>query len=155
MELAKLKKDYLVLAEKYKLPSFKELNENFEIEKIDKDTDILLRDVRKVMMEKIVNSLGFLEMFLNPMNAPRMYLAYMKSMGEEERKCIEKIYGLFAGLNITALEGEIDYSEKKEAETIKEIFKAWINSKPDFMKLFAGMKKPNGDVVRKERSYFG
>ena len=72
MELKDLKKEYSDLAEKYKLPSFKELNENFEIEKIDKDTEILLRDVRKVMMEKIVNSLGFLEMFLNPMNAPRM-----------------------------------------------------------------------------------
>jgi len=155
MELKDLKKEYSDLAEKYKLPSFKELNENFEIEKIDKDTEILLRDVRKVMMEKIVNSLGFLEMFLNPMNAPRMYLAYMKNMGSEERQSIEKIYGLFAGLNVIALEGEIDYSEKKEVEIIKEIFKAWITAKPDFMKLFAAMKKPNGETIRKERSYFG
>jgi len=155
MELDELKKAYSKLEKKYGLPSFKELNENFEIEKIERDTEILLRDVRKVMMEKVVNSLGFLEMFLNPINAPRMYLSYMKSMGAEEQGIVEKVYGMLAGLNILALEGEIDYSEKREADVIAEIFKVWISVKPEFMKLFAGMRKPNGDVVRKERSYFG
>lgn len=150
-----MKKEYGKLIKKYGLPKFSKLNENFEIEKIDKESEILLRNVRKVMMEKIVNSLGFLEMFLNPVNVPRMYLAYMKSMGVEEGKCVEIIYGKFADLNVLALEGEIIYDEKKEAEIVKKIFEVWVSVKPEFMKLFEGMKKPNNSVDKRERSYFG
>ena len=56
MELNDLRNDYSKLEVKHILPSFKELNESFEIDKIDKESDALLRVVRKVMMEKIVNS---------------------------------------------------------------------------------------------------
>ena len=89
MDLKELKKHYEILSKKYKLPSFKELNEDFDIEKIDKESDILLKVVRKVMMEKIVNSLGFIEMLLNPMNSPRMYHAYLNSMSVEDKKAID------------------------------------------------------------------
>ena len=60
MELDKLKKEYSILKEKYKLPSFKEMDENFEIHKIERESNVLLKNVRKIMMEKIVSSLGFI-----------------------------------------------------------------------------------------------
>jgi len=34
-----MKKNYALLSKKYKLPSFEYLNENFEIDKIEKYTD--------------------------------------------------------------------------------------------------------------------
>src|SRR3989344_3720844 len=121
MELKDLKVNYGKVEAKYKLPSFKELNENFEIDKIDRESDTLLRVIRKVMMEKIVNSLGFLEMLLNPMNIPRMYLPFMKAMNFDDKKIIEKIYSEFSDLSMSSLESEVDYQEKMEAELIKKI----------------------------------
>ena len=70
MGLKELKKKYADLSKKYKLPNFVNLNEDFEVEKIERDTDLLLKAIRKVMMEKIVNSMSFLEMLLNPVNSP-------------------------------------------------------------------------------------
>jgi hypothetical protein len=155
MELKNLKESYAKLSKKYNLPLFKELNENFEIEKIDRDTEILLRNIRKVMMEKIVSSLNFLEIFLNPMNAPRMYLLFMKSMNGDDRQKLDDIYKKLAELNLLALAVEIDYNERKEAETIKEIFKVWISVKPEFLNLFNAMNKPIKSSEKRERSYFG
>ncbi|MBI2451525.1 hypothetical protein HYV50_00435 [Candidatus Pacearchaeota archaeon] len=156
MDLKDLKKDYEKLQSKYKLPRFEELNENFEIEKIERNSDGLLRVIRKIMMEKIVNSLGFIEMLLNPMNAPRMYFSYIKAMNGEDRKSIENIYENLSKVSLFSLEREIDYNEKGEAELIKTISKTWQELKPDFRKILDNLKAPSNVLAKKgERSYFG
>lgn len=155
MELKDLKSLYSEIGKKYDLPSFKELNENFEIEKIDRSSETLLRIIRKAMMEKILSSLGFVEMLLNPMNSPRMYLSYIRSMGQEDKEVIDKIYSFFSEVSIAALEAEIDYNEKKEAELIKSILATWKKAQPEFRKILSKMKSPSNNKVKKERSYFG
>ena len=106
------------------------------------------------MMTKIVNSLGFVEVLLNPMNAPRMYFAYIKSMGTEDKKGIEKIYSVLSDLVFASLELEVDYSEKEEAEMIKKIVRDWSSIKPSFKGIIKNMQKPVSSVS-KEKSYFG
>ena len=155
MELKDFKKSYSVLSKKYRLPSFEKLNENFEIDKIDKDTDYILRLIRKVMMEKIVNSLSFLELLLNPVNAPRMYLSYVRAISQDDRKNIEEIYNSLGNVSVLSLDLEIDYSEKAEAQMINEISKSWEEQKPRFRKILSNMKKPNNSSAKKEKSYFG
>ena len=155
MKLEEIKKDYGELAKKYKLPAFKELNEDFEVYKAGKDRDCFLRSVRKVMMDKIVNALGFLEMLLNAVNVPRMYTPYLRVMTTEDRKNIERIYVILAELSILSLQLEIDYSEKEEAELIKKIYNSWKGIKSDFKNILIKVNKPGIDVSRKEKSYFG
>ena len=155
MEISNLKNNYEVLVKRYKLPLFKELNENFEVDKIDKDTECLLRLLRKVMMEKIVNSLGFLEILLNPVNTPRLYANYARSMSIEDRKELERIYSVLGELSINSLDLEIDYSEKKEADMINSINGAWNSVKPGFRKILTNLKIPAGSSNKKEKSYFG
>jgi len=155
MELKELKKNYGVLAKKYKLPSFAELDGAFEIYKIDRESDTLLRDVRKHTMEKVVNSLGFVEMLLSGMNAPRMYYSYLKTMSPEDRKKLENVYSQFAELIVFSLELEVKYDEKSEAELIKKIFKVWDSVRGDFSFVLKNIRKPAANSVKKERSYFG
>ena len=65
--LNKLKNSYNSLKSKYNLPEFKVLNENFEIEGLSGDeTDILLKKIRKQLMEKVFFNIRTLETFLNP-----------------------------------------------------------------------------------------
>ena len=155
MKLDDIKKSYSGFEKEYKLPSFRQLNEEFEIFKAGKDKDCLLRSIRKIIMDKVVNALGFLEMLLNAMNVPRMYMPYLKVMTNEDKKIIEDIYGKFAELSLLSLEREIEYSEKAEAELIKNLYHAWNSVKPDFKKILGHIKNPNTDISRKEKSYFG
>lgn len=154
MELKDFKKDYSKYIEKYKLPKFEELNEDFEIDKLEKDTDYLLRAIRKLMMEKIVNSVNFLEMLLNPVNMPRMYLPYIKTMSMEDKQVIDSLYDSLAKLTLISLDLEIGFSEDGEAELIKKIFSEWRVLKPDFKKIISGINNPRA-AVKRERSYFG
>jgi hypothetical protein len=155
MELEELTKEYTVLSKKYNLPSFKEINENFEIDKIDRKTETLLRLIRKIMMEKIVNSLQFLDLLLNPVNAPRIYQKYIKNMNAEDKDDLEKIYSNFGDLSIQSLSLEIDYSEQKEAETILKISAAWNSMKPTFRKVLSVFNRAEKAESKKEKSYFG
>jgi hypothetical protein len=154
MDVNELEKHYDAFSKKYKLPEFKGLNEDFEIEKIKRRSGILIKTIRKVMMEKIINSMSFLEMLLNPVSAPRVYLIYIKSMTSEDKTEIDRIYGVLSEVVLNSLELEIEYSEKREAEMINEICKKWNSVKHGFIKIIKDLKKPASSVV-KEKSYFG
>ncbi len=149
-----LKKEYGKYKEKYGMPEFAKVNGYFEIEKIDRKSDCFLRVIRKVIMEKVVSSLTFLETLVNPVNAPNIYLNYIKSITEKENKMINNVYGVLGELSIDSLNLEIDYDEKKEAELIKKAVNDWEKVKEDFSKILGGMKHPKNSIAR-ERSYFG
>ncbi len=154
-EFNQFREQYNALAKQYSLPSFTSLNEDFEIEKISQESITLLRAVRKVMIEKVFNILSFLEMLLNPVNAPRTYLSYIKSMTNEDRKNVEDLYGSFGALTLRALSLEADYSEKQEAAMIKDIQKVWSDAKKDLSKLLEQIATPIASSAKKERSYYG
>jgi hypothetical protein len=154
MELDELKKEYEPLGKKYGLPVFSELNNVFEIEKIERESEHLLKIVRKVMMEKIVQSLQFLEMLLNPMNAPRMYIPFVKSVTESDKKVLNDIYGKFAKLSIASLRLELDQGEEKEAELIKECFEVWKDTSGDFAGIIDKIGNPV-EFQKKDKGYFG
>jgi len=154
MDIDELKKEYAKLEGKYKLPSFKQLNEEFEIDKIERESECLIRVIRKAMIEKIVNSVGFLEMLLNPMGAPRIYMPYFKSMSQEDKEIIEKIYGVLAELSLASLALEVEYNEKEEAELVKKIHSVWVSNRADFKKLIDNVRNPK-ITAKKEKSYFG
>jgi hypothetical protein len=154
-DLSDLKEKYSVLVEKHGLPSFKEMNEVFEIEKIDRESDTLLRTVRKVIMDKVLNSLNFIEMLLNPVNAPRMYMVYVNGVNPEERKKLDKLYSGFGKMLVKSIQRELDYSEDEEAKLIKELYGTWNDLKEDFMAILKNVENPKVSEKKKERDYFG
>ena len=154
MDIKDFKSKYSKLKTDYDLPKFEELNLDFEIDKIEMESDYLLRSIRKIIMEKIVNSLSFLDMLLNPVNAPRLYQSFIRSLGVEDKNIIDSIHKELSDLSMISLDLEIDSSESKEAELIILTFDKWNKLKPNFRKLISSIRNPK-DFVRKERSYFG
>jgi hypothetical protein len=155
MELKDFKSMYNGYEKKYNLPSFDKLNEQFEIEKIERESEIMMRVIRKIMMDKIVNSLAFLDMIVNPVNAPRIYLSFIKSISDKDKEIIDKLYDSFGSLSLSCLALELDYSEKKEAEMVKSIYDNWEKARPEFSDLLKRVHKPVKNDVKKEKSYFG
>ena len=154
MDVKDVKKEYEKFIEKYNLPSFNEINEDFEVDKIDRESDCFLRAVRKAIMEKIVNAIGFLEMLLNPMNAPRMYVPFVNTMAVADNKEIDELYNSLSELSLLSLKLEMGYSEKGEAEVIRKVFDVWQKEKVRFGNLVDKIGQPVNSVKR-ERSYFG
>ena len=155
-KLAKLKEDYSKLQKKYGLPDFDKLNEDFGIEKTAQtETDFLIKEIRESIGETLENFLRFVEAILNPVNVPMFLFPIIKSLNTEEKNKLSEIYKKLSKLEIDALK-LIDYSEKKEAEFIKNAYKAWQEIKKDFSKIIEGVeKKIEIKSEKSERGYFG
>lgn len=155
-DLAKLKQEYEKLRKLYKLPDFKQLNEEFGIERIAKrETELLVREVRWSMSKKIADATGFLELFLNPTNAPLFILAALKGIGAETRKLIEEAYNELVELNIVSLNLDLAYDEKNEAKFIKDVAQRW----PVLSSNIKEVNKALGEALhlkeKTKKDYFG
>lgn len=155
--LENLKKDYKKIQSKYNLPDFKELNEDFNIEKISEtETEYLIREIRRFMGEKFSNYLRFSEAILNPVNVQMFILSIIKTIMPEDRKKLVEIYKKLSRMEVQAIELEIEFSDKKESDFIKESFKIWRETKKDLLEFVNTIKKGwDNKFEMNSKSYFG
>lgn len=156
-ELAKLKENYKKIEKAHNLPEFDKLNAEFAIEKLAEiETDFLVREVARIMAEKFSNYMRFVEIVLNPSNAPMFIFSIIKTMGESEKKKFAEIYKELAKIELNLIELDVNFSEKKEAEFINNSYKTWMNMKKEFQEVIAKIranwdnKSENGN-----KAYFG
>ncbi len=132
--LAQLKTCYNVFQEKYNLPSFEELNEDFQIEKVaEYETDFVLKEIRETITNKFLNYLRFIESLLNPSNGPMFMFAVIKTLGEKEKEKLTEIYKKIAKMDIELVELDLEYSEEKEAEAITNYYQMWQEMKRELL----------------------
>ncbi|MBU3912522.1 MAG: hypothetical protein KKB21_02145 [Nanoarchaeota archaeon] len=152
-----LKKNYSELAGKYQLPDYKTVNEEFDIEKLQEiETETLLREIRKVIMDKVISYLRFAEMLINPCNAPMFFFAILKGIDSNDKKLLDDIYTRLGRLEIKVIDVDNDYSEDGEAEFIRHVFEEWREIKEN-MKLVSKALQSGWDKKRekKDKSYLG
>lgn len=156
-KLERLKKIYLTLQEKYSLPDFITLNQDFLIEKIsENETDFVLREVRKYMGDKLFGYLRFIESLINPTNAPMFVFAIVKTFGNEQKEKLAEIYKKITLIEVEFLELDLNYSEEKEAESIKKYLDLWNEIKGDLSNIINFIKKNlNNKSEDKSKGYFG
>ncbi len=156
-KLEKLKKEYEILRNKYNLPDFKSLNEDFHIEKIvESETEILIREVRKFMADKMLNYMRFIENLLNPINAPMFVFSIIKLLDAEEKNLISEIYKQLMKKEIQFIELDLEFDEKREAEFIKDSYKFWQGIKRDILKIIDKINRKWDDKFEvNSKGYFG
>ena len=156
-KLEKLKKDYEILKKEYNLPSFKELNEDFYIEKIaESETEILVREVRKFIGDKMMNYMRFIENLLNPINVPMFIFSIIKLLDAEEKKKLSEIYKGLMKKEIQFIELDLEFNEEKEIDFIKDAYEFWQGIKKDMLKIIDKInKKWDNKFDANNKEYFG
>lgn len=155
--LKSLKENYEKIQKKHNLPSFEKLNEDFQIERIAEiETDILIREVRKFIADRFSNYLRFIEMLLNPINAPMFVFSIIKAIGTKEKEKLTEIYKKLAEREVKIIEIDVEFSEEKEANFIKESYELWQDIKKDVLNVVEVIKK-NWDTKSEigGKGYFG
>lgn len=154
-DLDKLKREYHKFKENYGLPEFFEMNKVFDIEEICIESDFLLRRIRRCVSEKISGLLRFIEIVLNPSNAPIFIFKLIKKMNEEDKKQLSEIYEILGGFELGVVKLDLDYDESKEAEFIKKAY-VLLDKGVNYELLKIIDKMSNGSEEKKEKSsYFG
>lgn len=155
--LEKLKKDYLEIQSKFNIPSFDEMNQDFNIERAsDIEVDLLIREIRKYLSDKLQNYMRFVETILHPSNASIFIFSIIKTIKEEEKNKLTEIYKKLARYEVDLIELDVQYSEEKEVKFISDFFKVWQEVKKDMLDI-VGVIKDNWDkeVEKGSKAYFG
>jgi len=155
--LGSLKEAYSTFKSKYDLPEFYELNKVFDIEDIDVDTDFLLRRVRRIIAERITGYSRFVDILLNPSNAPVFFFKLLKKLDSSDKELLSKMYELLGNVEIEILSLDLDYSEKNEADFIKKIYELFeAEVRLNFLSIVKKLGTSE-DILKKDtnRSYFG
>ena len=151
-----LEEEYDKLKQKYDLPAFKELTEDFDIEKIqDKESSFLLREIRRTINEKLAAYISLLETLINPTTPPMFVFSILRNISAEDKETIKEVYKTLSKTQIEIMKLDTIYNEKAEVKFINETFSAWQNIKQTIYKLvedFESSFEESDDS--KKRSYF-
>jgi len=156
-KLEKLKENYLKVQEKHNLPSFEELNKDFHIEKIaELETELLIREVRRFVGDKMVNYMRFIESLLNPVNVPMFVFSIIKALNAEDKKKLSEMYQDLMKMEIVFIELDLEFSEEKESKFIKDSYKSWQKVKKDLLEILNNVKVgKNTKIEPNNKGYFG
>lgn len=156
-DLKSLKENYKVFQEKYSLPDFDELNREFSIEKIAEiETDFLIREITKLIGEKISNYMHFVEAVLNPVNSPIFVFSIIKTLGEEEKRRFNEIYKELAKMQVRLIELDVNFSVEDGAFFINEVSNSWKKIKINFTEIIKKIKSNwDNKSENNSKAYFG
>ena len=156
MGLENLKNEYLELHKKYRLPSFQEMNEDFYIEKIaENETEILIREVRRTVGDRLTNYMRFVENLLNPVNVPMFVFSIIKLIGQEEKNKLSEIYKKLIKNEIRFVERDLEFDELKEAEFVRDSYGLWQEIKKELANILEKVDKNWGTKTEESsKGYF-
>jgi len=155
--LETLKQEYKIIQEKNNLPSFEELNEDFNIEKAaEVKVELLIREIRRFVADKLSNYMRFVEAILNPVNVPMFVYSLIKSLDTQEKEKLTELYKKLAKNELKLIGLDVTYSEEKEALFIRDSYKMWQDMKKDLLDVLEKANKNwDNKVESKSKDYFG
>jgi hypothetical protein len=157
-DLEGLKNRYKELETKYDIPTFHALNQEFSIEKIaDIETELLTKEIRRFIADKIFNYLRFVETLLNPANAPLFIFSIIKSVTAEDKKKLNGAYEKLSGIDLELIKLDLDSNEKRDAEFIRHSFESWNEIKRELIPIVSKLKFVKEDLSAEKpgNKYFG
>ncbi len=155
--LETLKKNYAELQKKHALPSFEEMNQDFGIDKAcDFEGELLIREIRRFITDKISNYMRLIENLINPVNVPIFVFSMVKMLDKDDKEALSEMYKKLGEVEINLIAVDLVYSEENEAKFIKDSFKVWQIIKKDLLKIIGKVKsakeiKPKNN----DKNYFG
>jgi len=155
--LASLKAEYSELQARFGLPDFDDLNRDFSVDKIDEsETDYLIRDIRMPISEKITNYLKLIEIILNPASATIFIFSMVKCLSKEDKQKLSEIYNVLSKKELEMIKLDLNFSEEKEADFVKDAFETWQKVKKELFEIIASIEnKWDNKSELNDKGYFG
>jgi len=136
---SKDKNKYEELIKKHKLPSFKELDNEFEISTIDKH-EFPLREIRRKITEKIDLYVALFESVLQ-VEPTIKTLNEVGAFSENEKENLYKIFRKLMVIDRSSIETSIDEDDEKTSKFIKTVFDQWKDMKKELLPVIKKLKE--------------
>src|SRR3989344_223992 len=157
MEIEELKEAYVGLHKEFNTPGFDELNNIFDIGKIERNSGNLLRDILRAMVEKVAHYLRLMELMLNPSQASPIFLILLKEVTPADKQSLDKVFSAFIEIELASYRLDVGSKDSDEAEFVKKIYAVWTSNREELLKLLSILERnwKNASVKNhRVREYF-
>ena len=135
-----MKTEFENLKKKYNLPSFDDLNKEFQIDDIENENSIL-KEIRGKILEKSNTYAKFLEDLLQPDTTPSSFYECTILNSENEKKTVFELYKKLMIIDRAGLETNLLSSDELEAEFIKKTYEEWLKIKQKLLEIVTLVRK--------------
>lgn len=148
--------EYNKLSKKYKLPKFKEIDEEFEISSLE-TPNFLVRNALRKTAEKLEFYIDVIGNLVHPDASSLSSMYEIRFFSDDEK---DNMYNLFKKLmeaNRNILELVLENNEKKQADFLKKFSIEWLDMKKELVFYIAKMKESwkKQSTIEEDVAYFG
>jgi len=150
-----IKTKYGELQKKYNLPSYLDVNNDFEISSLE-DEKFLLRTIRRKIAEKAEAYAKIIEPVLMP-ESTQASLHECQLFTEEEKKELYNLFKKMMYFDRLSIEISINETDEKTANFINEFWKEWGSIKSELTNIIKKLKEgwTKEISLKEEKSYLG
>ena len=151
-----IEKEYNNLYKKYKLPNFKQIDEEFEISDLESTNFLMSGNLRRIG-EKLEFYANIINDLLQPDTSSISGMHETRFFTEDEKNEIYVTFKRLMKLHRTILESVLNHDEKNQAEFLKDFFIEWIKIKKELLVYISKMKDSwvKETTIDEYLSYFG
>ena len=146
---------YKKLEKKYSIPSYKELNNEFELDDID--TSFILRNVLRKIAEKLEFYVGVIGDIMQPDTGSLSSMHETRFFSDAEKAEIYTLFKKIMKVHRGIIEQVLGKTEHEQAEFLKTFFSEWKEMKPELITIIKKMKDcwDKETTIDQQIAYFG
>ena len=151
-----IEKQYNELRKKFKLPEFKDLDNEFEISDLE-ETNFLLKAIIRRIAERFDFYTTMLEEVLQPDTSNLYAMHETRFFDENEKKQMYDLYSRLMNFNRQSIEVTLENNEKNAVDFINSIFNEWNGLKQELLGVINKMKSSwkTETYIKEDLGYLG
>lgn len=151
-----IKKQWEDLKKKYELPSFKEMDADFEISSVE-ETNFPTKAVVEKILDKVEFYAGLINELLQPDPANIYSMHETRFFDENEKKSLYGLYKILMANQRKCIELFLTNTEKDNAEFISSFYKEWQNIKEQLLRFVVRIRESWKDEseIKEDLGYLG
>ena len=151
-----IEKEYNNLSKKYKLPKFKDIDEEFEISALDNEK-FLIKNILRGISEKLEFYIEFISNLVHPDGTSISSMYEIRFFTEDEKNGMYMLFKKLMKTDRNVIELVLKNDEKEQSDFLNKFIADWKDMKKELLKYIEKMKDSWGkqSTIEEDIGYFG
>ncbi|MEK6875968.1 MAG: hypothetical protein AABX63_01035 [Nanoarchaeota archaeon] len=148
--------EYAKLSKKYKLPKFKDIDDEFEISSLDNEK-FLIKNILRSISEKLEFYIEVIGSLVHPDGSSISSMYEIRFFTEDEKNGMYNLFKRLMKTDRNVIELVLKNDEKEQVDFLNKFFSDWLNLKKELLKYIEKMKESweKQSTIEEDIGYFG
>ena len=151
-----IEKEYSNLSKKYKLPKFKEIDNEFEISALENEK-FLIKNILRNISEKLESYIEFISNLVHPDGSSISSMYEIRFFSEDEKNGMYNLFKKLMKIDRNIAELVLRNDEKEQSDFLNKFFIDWMDIKKELVDYIKKMKDSweKQSTIEEDIGYFG